>query len=318
MEIKVQTKSEVDFEELAAFIEKTRGDVIERRGISHQELVNQLAHQWPFIGYGLARSRGELVGCALLFRIGDSDLIEINPGMTLGFHPLIDGDFDEAEVGAALIDASKEYIQARGFDALYIDIPWDPTAPPEQYHTYQDRYGKLGFEVIQQVRQMNRPLPADLPDTSPPAGFKLAQILNVPKEDLFECHHQAYLDGQAQYYFKMDETERRDDFDRIYAENIRQHPASLVLTEGNRAVGYVLLFAEGGFTEVMSLAVHPDYRRRGLGKLLMLECIKQAGEAGHTHMHLIVDSKNHSAEALYRQLGFKDAGGSMTFKWKAG
>ena len=32
---------------------------------------------------------------------------------------------------------------------------------------------------------------------------------------------------------------------------------------------------------------------------------------------LIVDVKNEGAEKLYRQCGFKDSGGNMTFKWKA-
>jgi ribosomal protein S18 acetylase RimI-like enzyme len=78
-------------------------------------------------------------------------------------------------------------------------------------------------------------------------------------------------------------------------------------------IGYVLLFAEGGFTEVVSLAVHPDFRRQGYGLALMHACLKLASAHRHTHMHLIVDSKKTSAEALYRQCGFKDSGGYMTF-----
>ena len=48
----------------------------------------------------------------------------------------------------------------------------------------------------------------------------------------------------------------------------------------------------------------------------MKECLKRAGEEKHKTMHLIVDVKNEGAAELYRQCGFEDSSGNMTFKWK--
>ena len=316
MNVQSYKSSEIDTRELATFIYQVRRAELDKRGMSLAELEDRLGHVWQFVGCVLARSEGELVGYALLYRIGDSDLIEINPGTTLGHHPVVAPGFDEKAVGAAMIEAAKECVVQEGFDALYIDIPWDPAAPPESYDVCRARYGKLGFEVIQQVRQMNISLPTGVSAMDLPPGIKLAQIQTVDREALYQCHHEAYMAGDAQYYFQMDEAERRDDFERIYAPNIREHPASLVLTQSETALGYCLLFAEGEFSELMSLAVHPACRRRGYGKLLMNACLKRAGEGGHETMHLIVDVKNEGAAALYRHCGFRDVGGNMTFKWK--
>ena len=317
MNITTCRPDEIDIKELAAFIFQVRDTEVDRRNWGLEDLERKLQHEWAFNAYVLARSDGELIGYSLLFQIEDSDLIEINPGTLLGHHPIVAAGFDEDAVGAAMVEAAKQCVVEDGFEALYIDIPWDPTAPAESYDVYRERYGVLGFEVIQQMLQMNIPLPADVPFTRLPTNIQLSQIESVDREALYQCHHAAYLAGEAQYYFQMDEAERCDDFERIYAPNIRAHPASLALTQNGDILGYFLLFGKADFSEVMSLAVHPDHRRRGYGRLLMHECIRRAGEAGHKRMHLIVDVKNERAAALYRQCGFMETGGNMTFKWKA-
>ncbi len=309
--------SDVDIHELAAFIYQMRHTEIDNRGMTLEGLENKLTSDWKPIGYVLARSKGELIGLVHLFRMSDSDLIGINPGSILSNHPLVSSKCDNNMISAALVEAAKRFIIQKGFNALYIDIPWDPTAPQEPYNVYRERYGKLGFEVIQQVRQMNRRLPAVLPSIIPPPEIELAQVQTVDEGELYQCHHDAYMEGEAHYFHKMDESEKQTDFARIFAPNIRKHPGSLVLTHEGHVIGYCLLFTEGSFSELMSLAVHPDFRRRGLGKFLMSECIQRAADEGITVMHLIVDIKNKTASALYRQFGFEDIGGNMTFKWKA-
>jgi ribosomal protein S18 acetylase RimI-like enzyme len=309
--------SESDIHELATFVYQMRRNEIDRRGMTIEELENMLNTEWKPIGYVLARSVDNLIGLLHLYQIGESDLIEINPGSILSYHPLVAPDYDFNNVSIALIERAKQFIIPEGFNTLYIDIPWDPNAPQVNYDVFREHYSNLGFEVIQQVRQMNISLPTMTPGLHAQPEFELAQVQTANEREIYQCHHDAYMTGEAQYFFKMDESERHADFKRIFALNIREHPASLVLTHQGRVVGYCLLFTDGTFSEVMSLVVHPDFRRRGLGKLLMSECIQLATGEGITVMHLIVDVNNKIATALYRQFGFKDIGGNMTFKWKA-
>jgi ribosomal protein S18 acetylase RimI-like enzyme len=317
MKITTYKPSGIDTGELATFIYQVRHAELDRRNITPHELGQRLTTEWKFLNYVLAQSNGELIGCALLYRLANSDLIEINPGSILGSHPLVSPGYDQEAVAAALLEGAKHFVLQEGFNALYIDIPWDPDGAQEPYNEYRERYGEQGFEVIQQVRAMRVSLPTKIPATTLPSDMVMSHIETVDAGELYECHHASYLQSEVQYYFQMDDQERRADFERIFTPNVKASSASLVLTRQGQIIGYIMHFSEGEFSEVMSLAVHPDYRGQGLGMLLMCECMRRATEQGNTIIHLIVDIKNEAAVALYRRCGFKDVGGNMTFKWKA-
>jgi ribosomal protein S18 acetylase RimI-like enzyme len=50
--------------------------------------------------------------------------------------------------------------------------------------------------------------------------------------------------------------------------------------------------------------VHPDHRRRGIGKALLAYVLEQARLEGALRVMLLTDGDNTRAQALYRQLGF--------------
>ena len=71
------------------------------------------------------------------------------------------------------------------------------------------------------------------------------------------------------------------------------------------------------------LAVHPDYRGKGLARRLVENVIEQERKAGKTALRLDVIENNTTAEKLYQKLGFQyiqtktlyyDVVGEMTFK----
>ena len=49
----------------------------------------------------------------------------------------------------------------------------------------------------------------------------------------------------------------------------------LVALEGENVIGYVGSQTVMGWTDMMNVAVHPDHRRRGVGKALIEELIRQ-------------------------------------------
>jgi ribosomal-protein-alanine N-acetyltransferase len=59
--------------------------------------------------------------------------------------------------------------------------------------------------------------------------------------------------------------------------------------------------------ELLLLAVAPQFRRRGIGRMLLDDFIDQAREAGATRVHLEVREGN-PAVAMYRAAGFSVAG----------
>lgn len=82
----------------------------------------------------------------------------------------------------------------------------------------------------------------------------------------------------------------------------------LVCTDGDRVAGYVGSQTVVGETDMMNLAVHPDYRRAGIGKKLIEALVKQLAEQGSHCLTLEVRASNYPAIALYHKLLFAQIG----------
>lgn len=59
---------------------------------------------------------------------------------------------------------------------------------------------------------------------------------------------------------------------------------------------------------ITTLAVHPDYRRKGIGELMLINNIQAAIKVGAKRMTLEVRVSNDPAQKLYYKYGFKSMG----------
>lgn len=75
-----------------------------------------------------------------------------------------------------------------------------------------------------------------------------------------------------------------------------------------RRDGFILIRAVAGEAEILTLAVRPAARRRGLGGRLVGEGAVEAAARGATRLFLEVAADNAAARALYAQAGFAEAG----------
>lgn len=82
----------------------------------------------------------------------------------------------------------------------------------------------------------------------------------------------------------------------------------LVAMEGERLAGYVGSQSVEGEADMMNVAVHPDFRRRGVGKALVNALVAALAEKGVHSLTLEVRVSNESAIGLYKKLGFSQAG----------
>ena len=79
----------------------------------------------------------------------------------------------------------------------------------------------------------------------------------------------------------------------------------LVAEKEGRVVGYAIgLAKKWGEGHVISIAVHPEWRRRGVGKRLMLQLLEKMRRMGVRWVRLEVRVSNEAAINLYRRLGF--------------
>ena len=77
---------------------------------------------------------------------------------------------------------------------------------------------------------------------------------------------------------------------------------------GTLAVGYASFLEAVGEAELLRVAVEPEARRRGVGRLLVEAGLAHLGRRGVTRCHLEVRPDNEAALALYRRLGFQVTG----------
>ncbi len=88
-----------------------------------------------------------------------------------------------------------------------------------------------------------------------------------------------------------------------------ENPLSLwlVALAGDRVAGYVGSQTVLGESDMMNLAVRPEFRRQGLGRQLVNTLIYELEPDSHC-MLLEVRQSNEGAIALYQALGFRQVG----------
>jgi|UniRef100_A0A7C3Z336 ribosomal-protein-alanine N-acetyltransferase len=72
--------------------------------------------------------------------------------------------------------------------------------------------------------------------------------------------------------------------------------------------GYIIFWLLADEMHILNLAVHPDYRRRGISRALLTAALEQARTQGAEVVWLEVRPSNEAALALYRSFGFREVG----------
>jgi ribosomal-protein-alanine N-acetyltransferase len=83
---------------------------------------------------------------------------------------------------------------------------------------------------------------------------------------------------------------------------------SLLAVEGEKAVGYMIYWLLPSEIDIHNLAVHPAYRRQGIGRALLEAVIEEAKRCRFVGVTLEVRTSNEAAQRLYQSLGFVASG----------
>ena len=78
--------------------------------------------------------------------------------------------------------------------------------------------------------------------------------------------------------------------------------------EGDKVVGYIGSQTVLDESDMMNVAVHPDYRRRGIAEALVLALADELATHSSRSLALEVRESNAPAIALYEKLGFVQIG----------
>jgi [ribosomal protein S18]-alanine N-acetyltransferase len=86
-----------------------------------------------------------------------------------------------------------------------------------------------------------------------------------------------------------------------------------VVRLGDRVVAFGGIWLMVDEAHITTFGVHPDHRRRGIGRRLLLQLAEVAVELGSARMTLEVRVSNEPAQALYRSFGFVVSGRRVAY-----
>lgn len=92
---------------------------------------------------------------------------------------------------------------------------------------------------------------------------------------------------------------------RFFLQELRVPCArSLLAVLGGKTVGYIVYWLLPSEVDIHNLAVHPTYRRQGIGMSLLQGVVEEAKRNGASKVTLEVRKSNEAAQRLYHFLGF--------------
>jgi ribosomal-protein-alanine N-acetyltransferase len=94
----------------------------------------------------------------------------------------------------------------------------------------------------------------------------------------------------------------------IFHDCLRVSYLCRVALQDQRIVGYVVMSMGAGEAHILNLCVREEYRRVGVGRLLIRYLLDQAREAGMAEVFLEVRPSNDVAIVLYQSMGFEQIG----------
>jgi ribosomal protein S18 acetylase RimI-like enzyme len=97
-------------------------------------------------------------------------------------------------------------------------------------------------------------------------------------------------------------TDNADDLRRAVAES---RASVLVAEVGGQLVGSVIGTFDGWRGNIYRLAVHPDYRRRGVARALVAEVEKRLGRQGAKRITALVEKDHPLAMRFWEAVGYR-------------
>jgi len=95
----------------------------------------------------------------------------------------------------------------------------------------------------------------------------------------------------------------------MFAQDVSKTDAYYVVAlDGQKVVGYCGLYKVLDQADITNIAVHPDYRKKGLASLMLDNIIKYCTNCTLSFITLEVRQSNQSAINLYKKYGFNEVG----------
>lgn len=121
---------------------------------------------------------------------------------------------------------------------------------------------------------------------------------------------QSQLAKQLKFFGDLlpDPLSQRIDLEAYSLKLLKLAEIWFAVVNDNEIVGIIVFYAnnkQNRAAYIPFISVHPDYQRKGLAKAMIQKVFSIALQKGMTSLWLNVQKENHTAQLLYKSLGFR-------------
>jgi ribosomal protein S18 acetylase RimI-like enzyme len=308
-----RTWDELDMQAIAeltasAYRIEDRGDYTREQ---IERYLNSMNEKFPIEVSMLAMESGRLLGWLGLERKTE------NIGEIGRRQPYVGESSSRNKIAVQLIRATMKYAPAHGMKRLEIVFDEISSSTMKTYENRCSWFCSLGWNLVEDTYFMTTDSLKDTRDFAVPEGFQLKPLLEIDDNELYKCHYAAFTTSEAREFYDLTEEEKKQNFENLYdrAQEINSN-ASLVMMNGQIPVGIILVVSRVDEEHITVVAVHPDFRGKGLAKSLLNASIKELRKQGTHKISIGVDVVNTTAINLYHQYAFEVTSRFSSYAWK--
>ncbi|MHA1576196.1 MAG: GNAT family N-acetyltransferase [Candidatus Thorarchaeota archaeon] len=314
IEIKIKKYEEIDVEAIAEFTfsvlqssDTTRKD--DRTLETLRKYVKAIG-EYPYI-FLIAYQDAQIVGWLGIF-LEYPTMAVINT-----WCPYIHQIADEDEIANMLISSGIEYVENTGRVKVEIFLMELTEKTMSRYERYSKWYERSGMIRDNEWAYMVCDLKSYIPKTIElPSGYTMIPLSQRTNDEIYPSYYASFITGNDPRFQEQTDQQRRSFFDDMFDRSKEMiEESSLLLIHNKEIVGHLRVTASGKDCYINGIGIHPEHRRKGLGRIIMGTSLHNAAKLGVESMILEVDVDNKTAIGLYEKVGFVKTKGSISHIW---
>lgn len=205
-------------------------------------------------------------------------------------------------------------------DVTRLDMGSTGLAQPDEQTVGQALREDRRFTTLLR-HSMVRPLTAEVPPPDPrwPEGADVTTVRRIPLEQLTGLDWRTYRGTPDETLLSASPEGNRELLENALAGLFGKYlddASPAVRDSGGRLLGFAIGCEESLRSGVvLDIAVDPEFKRRGIGRALLLRCLRGLLALGYSRAHLWVTDGNAPARALYEKVGFVEDTSATIYRW---
>ena len=207
----------------------------------------------------------------------------------------VSNQYQNMGIGRILLAAALKRAKELGVSILHIQIQSEISAGRHLLESSGFHCVRSFYDMMWQGKHIHVP--------DPPCGIAVRTfVISQDEEKLAQLQNAAFTSNWGFCPNTAEQIASKLNLKTYNPEGI------ILVTDGDNLAGYNWTMRidgqQGGIGKIAMTGVHPDYRRRGIGRIALLSGMRYLIAQGVNNIYLEVDGQNSAAMELYEATGF--------------